>query len=213
MSGKRKTRDSLVIETTKSAPVSKKSRSHSVIETAKSAPTNKVMLSHSASKTTKSAPRTKKRSHSTAANKKCVRFKKGKIYEIEKIYSLSHGRIDEEITNKFTEKQRREIEAEIEKEGIICYDDIYDKFNDAYTSRHFITQEEIASSLSEKQAEKLPFVKWSVNNVADHDNKWCKLAGDICMYGAILLLGSFVTKSLGGKKKSKKTKTRKIRRK
>jgi hypothetical protein len=67
--------------------------------------------------------------------------------------------------------------------------------------------------LSEKQAEKLPFVKWSVNNVADHDNKWCKAVGRLCMYGAILLVGSFVAKSLGGKKKSKKTKTRKIRRK
>jgi len=200
MSGKRKSRNSLVIKPIPSSPVSKKSRSHSV---------NKPLTS--------SLRTVRSDSKSTDGNRvrfnQPVRFTKATTYVIERIYSLSNGEKGPEITNEFTKEQKQEIEAEIEKQGITCYDDIYNKFNDAYTSRHFITKDEIKISLCEKQAEKLPFIKWSVNNVADHDNKWCKLAGDICMYGAILLVGSFVAKSLGGKKKSKKTKTRKIRRK
>ena len=151
-----------------------------------------------------------KTSHSRKHKGKCVRFDKNHTYEIEQIYTPDE--ID--ITMTFSPEEIEKIEEKIREKGIICYEKIYDMYTREYKSRLFITDKEVIDALNGKKGEMDAFGRWSIHNVDDTGKvTWCTTLGKVCLYGGLFVLGSFVAKSLGGKKKSKKTKTRKIRRK
>jgi hypothetical protein len=195
----------------------KKHKSNHVNGENGSPPATQVVMTRSASNNYRSDRPTNplktalKKSNSRKDKSKRVAFDKTYTYTIDRIYSPQGDDIKDDLRPEVIEI----IKEKIRNEGLTCNEENIDEIcNQEFKRQFFITNEDITTALREKQIETPPFSKWNIHNVTDNDNnKWCTAAGKVCLYGGLFILGHVIAKSLGGKKKSKKTKTRKMTRK
>lgn len=170
---------------------------------------NQVMMTRSASNNYKRQPTVERRSALKNPNSRKsnhVDFDSKYTYVIDRIYS-PQGPISEEEKEKIIKK--------IRKDGLTCNEEnIHNIHSKEFKSQFFTNDKDLQAALKEKRDETLPFSRWSIDNVNNnHDNKWHTTLGKVCLYGGLFILGHVIAKSIAGKKKSKKTKTRKITRK